>query len=312
MNHLWRLVGSAFILVVVMHCTLLHAEQQSRFGKDDLIGAANYLSVEKTLQAASLIKRGKVYSLGIPVSRDTPAVAPRSMSINILMPYQYEGMTIGNNEASYLDDTISGWMGIGTQIDSLAHAGKGGVFYNGNHARDFVTPTGVKKLGVEGIPPIVTRGVLLDVARYKGVARLEAGYVITSEDLEKTAKSQGIEIKEGDVAIIHTGWLSMMDEDPEAFKNGEPGLNSDSAMHLVSKNVVAVGADNWGIDAFPFKNQDFFNVHLTLLYENGTYILEMLDTRELAEDKVYEFMFVLGQPKYSGAIQTIINPIAIR
>ncbi len=309
-------INNMLIVVIIIASSmpsLLMAQtvSPSKWGSEDTIGAANYLSEASVLTATNLVKKGKVYSLGIPVGSNTPAVEPRTMAINIFMPFQYEGATLGANKASYLDDMLTGWLGIGTQIDSLAHAGHNGMFYNGNKASEFVTPSGVKKLGVEGIPPIVTRGVLLDVATYRGVDRLAAGEVITPKELAAVAKAQGVDIQRGDVVIIHTGWLSMMDIDPELFKAGEPGLNRAAAEYLVSKEVVAVGADNWGIDAFPFSNEDVFDVHVTLLYENGTYILENIDTRELVNDKVYEFMFVLGQPKYIGAIQAMINPIAI-
>lgn len=284
----------------------------SKWGEADTIGAANYLSAELALKAAALITDGKVYGLGIPVGADTPAVEPRKMAVNVFMPGQYGGVTYGSNKASYLDDMMTGWMGIGTQIDGLAHAGKDGVFYNNHKASDFVTPSGVKKLGVEGIPPIVTRGVLLDVARYRGVERLDEGDVISAKELKAVAKQQGVEIHQGDVVIIHTGWLSLLYEDPQRYAAGEPGLDSEAAEYLVSQNVVAVGMDNWGIDAVPFETDAFFDVHLTLLYKSGTYILETLDTRELAADKAYEFMFVLGQPRYVGAVQAMVNPIAIK
>ncbi|MAW82152.1 MAG: polyketide cyclase [Parvularcula sp.] len=285
---------------------------QSKWGKEDTIGSANYLTAELALGAAELVTTGKVYALGLPVGGSSPAVAPRRMAINILMPGQYGGATLGSNEASYLDDMISGWLGVGTQIDGLAHAGRRGVFYNGNKASDFATPTGVKKLGVEGIPPIVTRGVLIDIAKHRGVTRLEEGEVISPEELEAAAREQGVSIREGDVVIIHTGWISMLDEDPDRFLAGEPGIDRKGAEYLAGKNVVAVGADTWGIDAVPFKDDTVFDAHVTLLYENGTYLLESLDTRELASDEVYEFMFVLGQPRFEGAVQTVVNPVAIK
>ena len=104
----------------------------------------------------------------------------------------------------------------------------------------------------------------------------------------------------------------MLDEDPDRFLAGEPGIDRKGAEYLAGKNVVAVGADTWGIDAVPFKDDTVFDAHVTLLYENGTYLLESLDTRELASDEVYEFMFVLGQPRFEGAVQTVVNPVAIK
>lgn len=307
-------IAISFALGFGINVSISYAQEQeiSKWGKDDTIGAANYLTPEIARKAANLVSQGKVYALGVPVGSETPAVPPRTMAINILMPGQYGGATLGDNEASYLDDMITGWLGIGTQIDSLAHAGQRGEFYNGNKVADIATPSGVKKLGVEGIPPIVTRGILIDIAKFRGVQRLEEGEVITAKEIQSAAKKQGTEIREGDVVIIHTGWLSMLYEDPERFGAGEPGINRETAEYLASKNVVAVGSDNWGIDAVPFATNDVFDAHVALLFENGTYLLETLDTRELVKDEVYEFMFILGQPRFAGAVQAIINPIAIK
>ena len=113
--------------------------------------------------------------------------------------------------------------------------------------------------------------------------------------------------------LFHTGWLSIIDKDPKRFGSVEPGLGRGGARYLVSKGVVAVGADTWGLEAVPFeKDAGIFEVHQILLPLSGTYILENVNTAELARDKAYEFLFVLGHNKYQGAVQAMINPIAIR
>jgi kynurenine formamidase len=284
----------------------------SKWGADDTLGAANYLTPEVVLRAAELITEGRVYQMGVPVGRTTPAFAPRSLAVTILMPNQYEGETFGDNGMSYVDDMFTGWLGIGTQIDSLAHLGIRGAFYNGNRAKDFVKVTGVEKMGIEGIPPIVTRGVLLDIAAVRGVEMMEEGDVITVEDIETAMERQDVDIREGDVVILHTGWLRMLEEDPRRFAAGEPGIDATSAEWLVTKNPVAVGADTWGVEAVPFATGAVWGAHQVLLAKSGTYIIETLDTRELIADGVDEFMFVLGQPRYVGAVQAIVNPVAIR
>ncbi|QPC43704.1 cyclase family protein [Kaustia mangrovi] len=285
----------------------------SKWGADDEIGAANALSPEKVLEAAKLITAGKTYRMGVIVGRDTPAFPPRSLSVTITMPNQFGGATFGENGMSYVDDIFTGWLGIGTQIDSLAHLGIDGTFYNGRKAKDFVATTGVKKMGIEKIPPIVTRGVLLDMAKYKGKDRLEEGEVITVDDLKGAIEAQSVTPGEGDVIVLHTGWLSMLEEDPERFGSGEPGINSQGAEYLAGLGVVAVGADTWGVEAVPFdENGAVWGGHQVLLAKNGVYILETLDTRELVADGVKEFMFTLGQPLYRGAVQAIVNPVAIR
>lgn len=284
----------------------------SKYGAEDELGAANLLSPEKVMAAAQLITAGKTYRLGVPVGRDTPAFPPRSLAVTVLQPGQAHGATFGANRMSYNDDMFNGWLGIGTQIDGLGHLGIDGVYYNGNKAQDFAQTTGLEKLGIEQIPPIVTRGILIDMAKHKGVEMMLEGEIISADDIRAAMEQQGVEAKEGDVIIFHTGWLAMLDQDPARYGAGEPGIDAAAAEYLASLNPVAVGMDDWGIEAVPFAGDRVWEGHQVLLAKNGIYILETLDTRELVADGVQEFMFVLGQPLYSGAVQAIINPIAIR
>ncbi|SDB71931.1 cyclase family protein [Belnapia rosea] len=286
----------------------------SRYGAGDQIGAMNLLNPQKVLEAARLVQRGQVYRLGVPVGRETPAFPPRSAAVTVMMPDQFEGATVpSENRMSYADDMFTGWLGVGSQIDSFAHLGIDNVFYNGNHARDFMRTTGVTRLGIEGIPPMVTRGVLVDMTRARNKPMLEEGEIITANDLRAAMRDQGVEVRQGDVVLIHTGWVELLERDPARFGKGEPGIDNGAAEFLAGLGIVAVGADTWGVEAVPFQNPNrIWEGHQTLLAKNGVHILEVMDTRALARDGAREFLFVLGQPLLRGAVQAIINPIAIR
>ncbi len=285
----------------------------SKWGPKDEIGSANYLTPERAVAAARLVKTGKVYELGIEVTPNTPAFPPRGCKLYIVQPGQHAGATLGPTQLSYNDDILNCWVGIGSQLDGIGHIGINNVYYNGVHAKDFVDTTGLKKYGVEKIPPMVTRGVLLDMAAYFGVDVVKEGTAFNKAEIEGAAKKQGIEIREGDVVLFHTGWLSLIDKDPKRFGSVEPGLGKGGAEYLVSKGIVAVGADTWGLEVLPFEaGTGVFEVHQILLAKHGTYILENMQTAGLAKDKAYEFMFVLGHNKYKGAVQSMINPVAIR
>lgn len=285
----------------------------SRWGANDTVGNMNLLTPQKMQEAARLVTQGRAYPMGIVVDRATPAFPPRSVSITVLMPGQEDGQTFGQNRMSYVDDMITGWLGVGTQIDSFAHLGVDNTFYNGNRARDFVRTTGVTKLGVEGIPPMVTRGVLLDLARAKGKPRLDGGELVTADELRAAMQQQNVRVTPGDVVVLHTGWLSVLGEDPKRFGDEEPGIDGAGAELLASMQPCAVGADTWGVEAVPFRDPNVvWQGHQILLAQNGIHILENLDTAPLVRDGVTEFMFVLGQPRYRGAVQAIINPVAIR
>src|SRR6201989_3217317 len=285
---------------------------KSKWGPDDEIGSANYMTPEFVMKAASLVKTGKTYALGIPVDTKTPAYPPRSFKITIVQPGQAGSPRLGPNKATYNDDIIDTWVGIGSQLDGLGHLGVEHVYYNGNKLADFADPTGVKKLGVEKVPPMVARGVVLDMAAHYGTDVVKEGTAFNVKEIEEVAKKQNVEIRQGDVVIFHTGWLSLIGKDDKRYSSGEPGRGLGGAEHLTSKGVVAVGADTWAVEAIPFESKNVFEVHQILLPMNGTYILENMDTAELAKDKAYEFMFVLGQPRFRGGVQSMINPIAIR
>lgn len=285
--------------------------QESKWGKDDTIGAANYLSPEKVLNAAELIQEGKVYSLGVELNRDFPAYGTRFFDITVLEP-RPAGQTLGPTELTSTDDVLHTWLGIGSQLDGFGHIGIDHHHYNGLPAEEVIAVDGLKKFGIEGVPPIVTRGVLLDMTAHFQKDMLDEGQSFNSDEIKEAAESQNVEIREGDVVLFHTGWLSLVGEDNARFAKAEPGLGVDGAQYLADQGVVAVGADTWGLEVIPFEEgSGVFEVHQTLLTKNGVYILENMDTRELVKDGVHEFMFVLGQPKVKGAVQMMINPIAI-
>jgi kynurenine formamidase len=284
----------------------------SKWGAEDTLGAANYLTPELAVQAAGLVKQGKAHPLGIVTGRDTPAFPPRSYDILVLQPGQIGEATLGPTGTVYNDDVLHTWVGIGSQLDGLGHIGIDHVYYNGTKAMDFTTPAGLTKFGLENFPPVVTRGVVLDIAGLKGVEMMEEGQPISAEDIQAAEEKQGVQIREGDVVLLHTGWLDIIQSEPERFAKAEPGLSKSGAEYLVSKNVVAVGADNWAVEVLPGEEgTGTFEIHQILLPKNGTYLLENMNTRPLVEDGVSEFMFVLGAPRFAGSVQAVINPVAI-
>ncbi len=174
-------------------------------------------------------------------------------------------------------------------------------------------PKGLKKFGMEKVPPIVSRGVLIDMAAYKG-GPMNEGDVITPADIQGALAQQGnLAIKPGDVVLFNTGWMRLWGKDNARFVKGEPGLGVDAANWLVQRKPAAVGADTWALEVFPPENpKRIGEVHQIFLAKNGIYILENFVLNELARDKVYEFLFFFGIPRTSGTPQGIGRPIALR
>jgi kynurenine formamidase len=285
----------------------------SKHGAQDTIGAANNLSAEGTKSAAQLVKLGKTYALGVVTDRSTPAYPPRSFNIVVTQSNDGMGVPGGSNEATGNDDILMTYLGIGTQIDGLGHVGINHRYYNGIQAKDFVSPGGLTKLGTESIPPIATRGVLLDMAKLKRVGMLAAGSAFNRAEIDAAARAAGITIGKGDVVLFHTGYGALATQDAAKFIAQQPGLGKEGAAYLASLGVVAVGADTAALEVIPFESKtEAFPVHQILLAKNGVHILENINTSELARDGATEFLFVLGQPRFQGAVQMVVNPIAIR
>jgi len=314
MKHLLAAAAATITLAASSAALAQLTVPPSKWGPNDEIGAANYLTPAVALEAARLVKTGKSYSLGITVNTTTPAYPPRNCQIYIVQPGQAGSAAgLGPTKTTYNDDILNCWVGIGSQLDGLGHIGVGDTYFNGNKWNEIGQMGGLKKLGTHNIPPMVTRGVLLDMAAYYGVDVVKEGTAFNTKEIEEAARRQGVTIRQGDVVLFHTGWLSLIDKDPKRYGSVEPGLGRDGARYLVSKGVVAVGADTWGLEPIPFEQgAGVFEVHQILLPLSGTYILENMNTAELAKDKAWEFLFVLGQNKYQGAVQSMINPVAIR
>ena len=282
----------------------------SRWGADDQRGAANRITPAKVLEAKNVITRGTVYQLGHVYESAMPIFGTRHFSLRIPQLFG----PFGSNRMMFHDEVVSGELGqVGTQFDGLGHVGVGETFYNGNTRADFSRPEGLQKLGIENVGAIVTRGVLIDVAAYKGVARLDGGYEITRADLTGALERQRVEIRSGDIVLVHTGWGALWGVDNATFNATAPGVGLDAAQWLVDREVVIVGSDNWSTEVVPNPNADLqFPVHQLLVARNGIYIFENLLTEELARDRAYEFAFFFAPLRLKGASGSPGNPLAIR
>lgn len=306
----------AALICIVIGAATTQAQDDwypSKYGAEDTLGAINNLSAEGVVRAAELVKTGRTYSLGIVTGRQTPAYGTRTFQLFSAPSGDGSGATLGSNSATGNDDLLITWLGIGTQLDGLGHLGINHRYYNGVHASDFVRPDGLARFGTHLVPPIVTRGVLLDIAALQDVDLVPGGTAINRAEIDAAAARQGLTLSSGDVVLLHTGWGAVAEQSSEMFLRAEPGLGKEGARYLAGLGVVAVGSDGWGLEVIPHEDEsEAFPVHQILLARNGVYILENVNTAELARDRTWEFLFVLGQPKFEGAVQMVVNPVAIR
>lgn len=287
----------------------------SEWGPNDERGAANRLSPAGVLRAAQLIRTGQVYDLGHAYEEGMPNLGPRHFSL-VTIGYDGRANSTPNGLVAF-DVMVTGELSqVGTQFDGLGHVGVrvGGrdLFYNGFDRATFGRPRGLTRLGVEKVGPIVTRGVLIDVAAFKQLDRLPAGYVITPEDLRGALARQGVDIAPGEVALIRTGYATLWRTDNAAYIDRYAGIGMAAAEWLASRQVVMVGADNAGVNVEQEVPGRIEEIHQVLIARYGIYLLENMNLESLASDQVYEFAFVFAPLKLTGAEGAPGSPLAIR
>jgi|GEM_PF-146620 len=292
----------------------------SRYGAQDQIGTLNEIDAAATRAAAALVRTGTVVDLGRILDEDTPKFPGRywhqtvdvSPHFTNLHRADAVGKGWGKNEINWITEIQAGTFQVGTQLDSIGHIQIGDRFYNGWTTRDVVESWGLNHFGMETVPPIVTRGVLVDVAGYLNVDRLDKGYVITVEDVEGALRRGGVELRAGDAVLFYTGWGRLWGKDNDAFLAGEPGPGMAVIGWLYDHHVALVGSDTWSIGPVPGEDPERpFLVPQTMYVKLGLFGLENLATEELATRGVYQFLFVVTHPRTRGSTAAVIAPAAV-
>jgi kynurenine formamidase len=187
----------------------------------------------------------------------------------------------------------------------------GDKFYNCFKLDDIATRKGFKKLGVENIGMLMSRGVLIDVAALKGVDMLEPGYAITDKDLQEALAKENMTLQPGDVVVINTGWAKLLGKDNERYEKSSPGLGVAAGLWLATQDPMMIAADNCCVEVRPETRTDL-PIHQMMLIQYGIYLLENLKLEKLAASKTYEFAFVMQPLKLKGATGSNVAPVAIR
>ena len=289
-----------------------------RWGDTDERGTVNLITPERVVAASGLVKRGAIFDLGIPF--DSKGPQPGGGRIN---PVRLMSETGADQEFPgafhYADDYVFMPLQAASQWDGLAHVYYDDQLYNGFPASD-VGPHGAKHCSIDKLAKgIVGRGVLLDIARLRGVEWLEAGTVISPDDLDAAAARQGVEVKPGDILLFRTGWRTkfVREGDATAFMAGEPGLGLACCQWIHDHEIAAVASDNWAIEVLPGEiDTELLPVHMVLIRDMGVTLGEILDLDELAadceSDGVWEFFLTAPPIKFTAAVGSPINPLAIK
>jgi kynurenine formamidase len=241
----------------------------------------------KRREALGLVREGRLFDLGRVLDENVPVFPGRYFRQTLVTTAHHDG---GN----WITEQIAGTQQIGTHLDALSHLQMGDRGYNGWSVAELAGTNGVRRLGVETVPQIVTRGWLVDAPGRD---------VITVDDLG------GIDPTPGDAVLFHTGWGEHWD-DPETYLSREPGPGMAVAEWLVEHGVALTGADTWSYGPVPAEDRPF-EVPQTLNVRHGVFVVENLDTAELAAAGVREFALILTHPKLRGATGAWTSPIAL-
>jgi kynurenine formamidase len=202
---------------------------------------------------------------------------------------------------------------VGTQFDMFSHQGIDGQFYNCVPIDSVSSRTGFQKLGIEKIGTLFARGILIDVAAFKGVDMLSASYEITANDLQGTLAKQGVTLSPGDAVLIHTGWGQLWDKEAARYSGPSPGIGVGAATWLASQDVLLIGSDTMSVEISPNPDKALdLPVHQIALVVNGIFLIENVKLDELASKRVQEFAFIVEPLKIRGGTGSTVAPIAVR
>lgn len=324
MQNQFRTLALIALLAQPLQATLAGDRQvgTSPWGPDDEIGRLNLMTPASQAAILARIDGGRSYDLAVEYFIGMPSwQAAGDPHYRLWMTHTPRGtvqddpLQVGaemNEHVSYTGAAISMYTHMGTHIDALNHFGLDGAIYNGFRADEHLGDRGWQKAGAEKIPPLIARGVLIDVAAAKSLDMLPDGYRITRTDLQQALQRQQLQVQSGDVVLIRTGRMQRY-ADADAYMDNPPGMGLDAARYLVEeRGAMVVGADNLSFEAFPSElADDYVPLHTYLLAEQGAPIMELVYLEDLARDQVHEFAFIAGSLKLRGSDAAPLRPIAL-
>jgi len=291
----------------------------------DEVGAVGRLTATNVRDALHAVTQGRVFDLdpgrfrGMPLWPGHPAYelvtfrTPAGLRADEDEEYRPNERNV--HGAAFITELVIASQHTGAHVDALAHWTRGETdeWYGGNSAQTELSDFGPKRADISKVPPIITRGVLLDVAGSRGVDRLSAGEAVTVDDLKRTLDRQGCELHQGDAVLLRTGLMSVWPDRERVSETDGAGLNLAAARWLVEEGgAVLLASDTSLLEQGPSDDPSVpCPVHLYLLIDRGVLIGEFFYLEELAEDRTYEFTLIVLPLKLRGGTASMVRPIAI-
>jgi kynurenine formamidase len=291
-----------------------------RWGDDDEIGTLNLITDDVVKAAAAEITTGKRLALGLPLDEEGPqsgAIPGRDNPVREMIMVDTP-LTGDPSDFTTSDDKVTMGIQSATHWDALAHVSYEGNLYNGVRSQDVISAAGASKMGIDKIKTLVSRGVLLDVARAKGVDRIEGNYPLTSADLDAACELGKVEVRSGDIVLIRTGQMQLFFAgDRAAYGTPCSGPSLQTVEWFHSHDVAAVATDNIVFECFPSEREDaMLPVHLLHLVDMGMTQGQNWNLEELAKDCAadgrYSFFLDASPMPFTGGVGSPVNPIVIK
>ncbi len=296
-----------------------------RWGDDDQIGTLNLITPEVVAAAAACVRHGRAIALAVPLEQDgvQAGFVPGRDNPTHTMHAVNEPLDPGAGPDSFhtSDDHVTMGLQAGTHWDGLGHVSYSGRMYNGYEAAT-ITDAGASRCGIHHVGSVVSRGVLLDIARAKGVDMLECPYAITADDLDEAAAMGGVEVRTGDIVLVRTGRMALYHASgglAYCLGPGQDGSNAGMSLSSVAwmheHDVAAVANDTLAFEVYP-SEADALAVHLLQLVDMGltqgqNWDLEALSA-DCADDGVHEFLLCATPEPFVGAVGSLVAPVAIK
>lgn len=294
----------------------------SPYGPDDELGALNTLAETGQAKTLERVDATRVYDLSVDYFIGMPSFqAAGDPSYQIFMSHTPDGTAVDNlngvgdevnRHVCYSGDVVFLYTHTGTHIDALNHFGVDGKIYNGFTPKEHLGSRHWTRGGVDVIPPIIARTVLLDIAKLKGVTCLEDSYAITVADIEAELARTGLTIQRGDAVFVRTGRMSYWPDGAKTLGN-PPGLGLEASRWLTEQGISVIGADQECIEVGPSAHEDnWLPGHCHFLAEAGVPMIELLNLEELSADDVTEFCVIAAPIRLRGATGAPLRPLALR
>ncbi len=277
-------------------------------------GALGRITAETVRRATALVQTGEVLDLGSTLSAEMPQGIGGDKIFFPFKTVRYRSspdIVRGEDLAgtSFSTEIVMGTPHVGTHLDAFCHVQLDGRVYGGATAAEAEGDFGWRVQAMEGIKPIVTRGVFLDIAGDRGVERLPDFDEIPLAEVQAAVERRGVAIEPGDAVLIRTGKMLHFD-DPAAFVAGQPGLSVDAAIWLYDQGMAVLGADNTSVEPQPVVDWTR-NLHVEMLYRRGVHLLEWVDLEPLRAAGAATFLFTCLPLKIKGATGSWVRPIAV-